>query len=177
MPYKPALTKLPSLGSVPWQFTLSSSTLMNYKLTTILHVQQINFILEHSLLSNYQHHNHLRHGPTPTLHIVTKSWNSACSISHTIQSNKIMQQNLHTSERISEIIRCVQQTDMLPIFLSRQDNIRHTCIVSYLGTLCCFSSIVSSWLSGGLILNRQQNLRLLLLLGDSAFQPAKVCTS
>ena len=176
MPNKLAFTTLSSSGSVLWEFTLLSSTLMNYKVPATLHVQQINLTLEHSLKPNCHHHNHLRHGPTPTLHIVTKSPNSVCSISQMIQSNKIMQQNLH-SERISEIIRCVQQTDMLPILLSRQDNVRHTCIVSYLDTLCCFSSIVSSWLSGGLILNRQQNLRLLLLLGDSVFQPVKIYNS
>jgi len=90
--YKPALTTLPSLGSVLWEFTLSSSTLMNYKLTATLYVQQINFILKHSLLSNYHHYNYLRHGPTPTLHIVTKSRKSVRSISHMIQSNTIMQQ-------------------------------------------------------------------------------------
>lgn len=68
---------------------------------------------------------------------------------------------------------CVLQTDMLPIYLSRKDKARHTCIFSYLDTLCCFSSIVSSWLSGGLIRNRQLKLRL--LLGDgSGFQPMKI---
>jgi hypothetical protein len=68
---------------------------------------------------------------------------------------------------------CMLQTDMLPIYLSRKDKARHTCIFSYLDTLCCFSSIVSSWLSGGLIRNRQLKLRL-LLADRSEFQPMKI---
>jgi len=106
VPNKPALTTLPSLGSVLWQFTLLSSTLMNYKLTATLHVQQINFILEHTLLSNYHHHSHLRHGPTPTLHIVTKSQNSACSISHdSIQQNNATE-SAHVWKNIGDYMLC-----------------------------------------------------------------------
>jgi hypothetical protein len=88
-------------------------------------------------------------------------------------SSTTVWENQWNSEWVCVMKCCVLQTDMLPIYLSSKDKARHTCIFSYLDTLCCFSSIVSSWLSGGLIRNRQLKLRF--LLGDgSGFQPVNI---
>lgn len=138
-------------------------------------MQQNNFTLKLSIIKLS-----LPQSPTTCPNSYITYWSqyhgTVCFISHLNQSREIIQQNQDNSERTSLIKCCVQQTDMSPIFLSRKDNIGHTCIVSYLDTLCCFSSIVSSWESAGLIKNRQKNFRPLLLLGVSEFQPVKICS-